>query len=312
MKQISDVIKALNNDDFYREQFEDFAENKNILFMSPQLSGKQLYKIFLPFCGMYNTDNLTALTSVEKYNPREQLTNINLPIKSKDEILWADYVVIPFTAQSLTNGEYDLYDSIRAININCKIVFCIDFNFYELSDTHPYKDIFTEEAILRVEDNMWHSDMCLVSNMAFRKYLLDKLTYLRDNRMNGIHTETGVTCMPYFIDTEILLENVDYSPQEPEKVFIKELIKQESAKPKLNKINKVATPPPSEKKQIRVLKEGKVWVVKKANYKKPLMTFNKKEEAIHYAKTNIAEGYDIIIYKLDGTIHKSIIFEHKK
>ena len=76
MKQISDVIKALNNDDFYREQFEDFADNKNILFMSPQLSGKQLYKIFLPFCGMYNTDNLTALTSVEKYNPREQLTNM--------------------------------------------------------------------------------------------------------------------------------------------------------------------------------------------------------------------------------------------
>jgi len=312
MKQIKNVITAINNEEFYREQFEDFASDKNILFMSPQLSGKQLYKIFLPFCGMYNTNNLTAITSVEKYNPREQLTNINLPIKSNYEILWADYVVVPFTAQSLTNGEHDLYDSIRAINSNCKIVFCIDFNFYELSDLHPYKDIFTREAILKVEDNMWNSDICLVSNMAFRKYLLDKMIKLGENRMSGIHTDAGITCMPFFLDSQILLDNVDYDPQQPEKVTNEDAKKEPSAKKQLNKINEIANPITESKKQIKVLKEGASWSVKKDNYKKPLMSFKKKEEAINYAKTNIEEGYDIIIFKKDGTVQQSIIAKHQK
>ncbi len=319
MKQIADVIKAVNNEEFYVEQFQEFADDTNILFMSPQLSGKQLYKIFLPFCGMYNTTNLTSLTSIEKYNPREQLVNINLPIKSKDEILWADYVIIPFTTQSLTNNEFDLYDSIRSINNSCKIVFSIDFNFYDLSDNHPYKDIFTQEVIETVEESIWYSDLCLVTNMAFRKYLIDKMTALKNGRMSGINTEMGVACMPFFIDIDIVTANVDYEIQEPQKMGVKPT-KPKKVKPQrqeLTKITKTANTPKKEttkrhNKQIRVVKEDGKWVLMKGENVKPIEVYAKKSLAVDETQKFIDKGFDVIIYKTDGTIQKSIIFKHQK
>ena len=139
-------VERLKFEEFYDAQFEKFSDGKNILFLNPQLSGKQLYKTFLPYLGMYNAKIFTALSGVEKYNPREQLEKLKVTITSK-QIIWADFIVIPFTSENLTRGENNTYEAIRRINEQCKIVCNIDFNFYELSDLHPYKDIFTEEAI---------------------------------------------------------------------------------------------------------------------------------------------------------------------
>lgn len=318
MKKIADIVSALTGVDssdkkkeFYEGQFKGFANDKNILFVNPQLSSQQLYKTFLPYYGLYSSSVFTSLTGVSKYNPREQLVELDFPINSK-QIIWADFIVIPFTSMNLTKGETNLYDAIKRINENCKVVFSVDFNFYTLSQNHPYKDIFTEIGIRNVEDNIWFSDITLISNMVFRDYLMEKMQILKTGRMNGVSTSANIGCVPFFINSEILLENVSYEAQPSEKIdgFIpyndKKTIKH------LKKVSDVAASPSKNRYQINVLKEGDKWILKKGKTGKPFESFAKKSLAIEEAEKWVKKKYDIVIYKVDGSIHKHIEYKHQK
>ena len=318
MKKIADLASAVTNievsekkQQFYEGQFKKFANDKNILFVNPQLSAKQLYKTFLPFFGLYNSNVFTAITGVSKYNPREQLINPNIPITSK-QVVWADFIVLPFTTQNLTKGETNLYEAIKRINEQCKIVFSVDFNFYELSDTHPYKDIFTDEGIMNVEDNIWYSDICLINNMVFRDYLRDKMKQLSTNRMDGISTKAVLALLPFFINSQILLESIEYETQEPQKVKGFVPYNDPNTIKNMKNISSVADSPSKSRFQIKVMKEEGKWVLKKGKTKKPFKVLAKKSLAIDEAKKWIEKKYDIIIYKADGTVHKTFIYEHLK
>lgn len=319
MKIISDLYHKLNEPrtstsdsdaelNYYDKQFTLFGTKKNILFVDACLSGKHLYRMILPALGMNGEEVRTAFTGLSKFNQKEQLISIDIPITSK-QVIWADFIVIPFTTESLTSEKNNLYNAIKMINEQCKIVFMVDFNFYELSDKHPYKDIFDKKAIERVENNIWFCDICMVSNMPFRDYLKDRLVELYSGRMRNIPTTARITCVPIYLDSEILLSNVDYDPQHPEKINKPSKREPENKK----QIDSIIKPAPSEnKKQIKVLFEDKKWVLKKGKYPKPIEVYVKKTMAVDETEKWVKKGYDIIIYTQDGNIQKSIIFEHQK
>ena len=70
MKHIKDIVNAINfNEEYYQNQFDEnnWAEDKNILFLNPQLSGKQLYKIILPYAHLHNGIIHTAITGISGF-----------------------------------------------------------------------------------------------------------------------------------------------------------------------------------------------------------------------------------------------------
>lgn len=212
MKSIIELARAMSDPYVHSNQFTNPQNNgtKNILFVNPQLSGKHLYKAFLPFFTLVNNDVKTSVQHISKFDPKGQLLGGAEVDLSAEMILWAHYIVFPFTTQPLVS---DVYYQIRELNPAAKIVYQIDFNFYELSTKHPYYYIFNDELTLSaVEDNFYFCDLILVSNMQFREYLTEKFKQLTTTKYNCTYTKVMCSCQPFFIDTKIILDNVDYNP----------------------------------------------------------------------------------------------------
>ena len=213
MKDLLSLKRAITDNEYYENMFNKWGTDKNILFVSPQLSGKHLYKSLLLFhCLPEKTVNgelaiATGITSLKPYDYRKQLIEYEIELSDK-QILWADFIVFPFTTQPLSQ---DIYKRIRALNASTKIMFSVDFNFYELSDRHPYKNIFSDEMILnQVEDNMYFSDVVIVDNLFLVNYLLDKFKKLMEGKYQDVQGYMSLSCFPSMIDSEIVLKNVDY------------------------------------------------------------------------------------------------------
>lgn len=217
MKDILSLKRAITDTDYYETMFSKWGSEKNILFVSPQLSGKHLYKTILPFmCLPHKSDNgditiATGITSLNTYDYRKQLMSYELELTDK-HIMWADFIIFPFTTQPLSQ---DVYKKIRGIKPSVKIMYSVDFNFYELSDLHPYKRIFSDPMILsQVEDNMFFSDVVVVENLMLARYLHDKVkNELMVTKYLDIQGYMSLTCLPTMIDSEIVLKNVDYEPE---------------------------------------------------------------------------------------------------
>lgn len=217
MKDILSLKRAITDTDYYESMFTKWGVEKNILFVSPQLSGKHLYKSILPFLCLPNKSEsgdvtiATGITSLNTYDYRKQLMSYELELTDK-HILWADFIIFPFTTQPLSN---DVYKKIRGIKPSVKIVYSVDFNFYELSDAHPYKRIFSDPMILsQVEDNMYFADVVMVDNLMLVKYLFDKVKNgLMKTKYLDVEGYMSLSCLPTMIDSEIVLKNVDYEPE---------------------------------------------------------------------------------------------------
>ena len=223
----------ITDQDYHRQQFDTWGKEKNILFISPQLSTNHLYTMLLPSRIMRSDDISTAITTISKFDPVGQLLG-GKEVELTDEMIdWGEYFVFPFTTQPLVNS---MYTRIRERNGEAKIVYSIDFNFYELSDKHPYKDIFDEPSVFNdVEDNIFFSDIALVSNMIFQKYLQHKFKELIKGKYLNIHTKMVVGCFPFMIDSSIMCENVDYEGQDMVKVVHTPAVQKE-----LNKVESVS------------------------------------------------------------------------
>ncbi len=223
MKDILSLKRAITETDYCENMFSKWGTEKNILFVSPQLSGKHLYKSILPFlCLPDKTEQgqiriATGITSLKPFDYRKQLIEYEIELTDK-HIMWADFIVFPFTTQPLSQ---DVYKKIRALNPRTKILYSVDFNFYELSESHPYKNIFSDEMILsQVEDNMYFSDAVVVDNLLLVQYIFTKFKKLMEGKYDGVQGYMSLTCLPTMIDSEIVLKNVDY--YEPENAqFIK-------------------------------------------------------------------------------------------
>lgn len=239
MKDVISLTRALTDPKFYAEMFEEWGEEKNILFVSPQLSGKHLYKSLLPYFLMQSQEISAAVTSLKRYDHRKQLLGYEIDL-SKAMIDWADFIVFPFTTQPLVQ---EIYEMIRATKPEVKIVYSVDFNFYELSKNHPYSDIFEDEmALSDVEDNMFFADMVLTSNIELSKYLIEKFKKLAATKYEGTQSYMGIATLPTMIDTELVLKNVEYDIQSSVSINAapKETIHSESVNKAIDKVTSVA------------------------------------------------------------------------
>jgi hypothetical protein len=207
MKDVLSLTRAITDPTFYKEMFDEWGEEKNILFVSPQLSGKHLYKTLLPYFLMQSKEISTAITSLKRYDHRKQLLGYEIDL-TNDMIQWADFIVFPFTTQPLVE---EIYNSIRANKPEVKIVYSVDFNFYEISKNHPYSDIFEEETVISdVEDNMFFADMVLTGNIELSKYLVEKFSKLTATKYEGTESFMGIATLPTMIDSELVLKNIEY------------------------------------------------------------------------------------------------------
>jgi hypothetical protein len=225
MKAVLDLTKAITDKRYYTEQFEGSGTDKNILFIEPQLSSEHLYKYILPFFSFYNDNIYTAVTGLEKYSPFEQIVGIKT-VPSYKEIMWANYIVFPFTTMDLSK-DYGMYQAIREVNPNCKIVFFVDFNFYEVPEGHPHKELFTFQNVIdSTERNIILADLCLTSNIHLCGYLLKKFTELSQTKYSNLEDiSVNFGAIPYLIDEEIVLQNVDFEFSKPAPVINKDIFK---------------------------------------------------------------------------------------
>lgn len=209
MKEVSDLFVALSDKStgYLEEQFKESHPNKNVLFINPQLSGRHFYKFILPSIVMYEYNVWsTALTSIDKYKPNKEYEHVKIPLTSR-EILWADYIVFPFTNIDMK----DVYEDIRNINPGINIIFSVDFNYYKMTKLHPlYEKFSSEESIRSIEDNIFYSDISFVSNPNLSEFLVDKFqNELNKGRYKDEVSNTQISTFPYLLDDKIIMENIE-------------------------------------------------------------------------------------------------------
>jgi len=221
MKEILDIYKASKSPEFIASQFKEIHPEKNVLFIQPQLNGRHFYRYILPYTTMFEYELWgTAITDMEKYKPNKEYEPVTSPLNSK-QILWADYIVFPFITQEL--GE--VYDRIRLINPNIKIVYNVDFNYYKLSKNHPlYEQFSPQEVIESIEDNIFYSDMTLVTNQKLSEMLIEKFgKELAESRYKDLYSNVQIGTFPVLIDDELVMENIEVDVPEITEAQAKEL-----------------------------------------------------------------------------------------
>ena len=206
MKVLNDIFKDITEKEFFENQFKEIHWNKNVLFINPQLNGRHFYKYLLPYLFMYEYNAwATAITGIDRYKPYKEYEPIKIPLNSL-QILWADYVVFPFTFDDLTES----YKNLRKINPSINIVFNIDFNYYELSKQHSlYKDFQNRNATENIEKNIFYSDLALTTNTKLTEVVLDKLKELSESKFKDEESYVSIGTLPLLIDTEIIMENIE-------------------------------------------------------------------------------------------------------
>jgi glycosyltransferase involved in cell wall biosynthesis len=206
MKVFNDIFKDIQERDFFENQFKEIHWNKNILFINPQLNGRHFYKYLLPYLCMYEYDAwATAITGIDRYKPNNEYETIKIPLNSM-QILWADYIVFPFTFDDLTES----YKNLRKINPNVNIVFNVDFNYYELSKNHPnYKEFQDKNGLENIENNIFYSDLTLTTNTKLTDVILEKFKELSETKFKDKESYVSIGTFPLFLDKEVILENVE-------------------------------------------------------------------------------------------------------
>jgi glycosyltransferase involved in cell wall biosynthesis len=206
MKVFNDIFRDISDSEIFENQFKEIHWNKNVLFINPQLNGRHFYKYLMPYISMYEYDAWsTAVTSIDRYKPLYEYEPIKIPLNSM-KILWADYIVFPFTLDDLTES----YNNLRKINPQINIVFNVDFNYYELSKQHPlFKEFEERNAIDNIEKNIFYSDLTLTTNTKLTDSLLDKFKELSSTKFKDLESYVSIGTFPLFIDSEIILENVE-------------------------------------------------------------------------------------------------------
>jgi hypothetical protein len=280
MRTVIDLKNKIKDRTFFLSQFEQSGP-KNILFVSPMLSGKHLYNSLLPHLLIDElTACKTAVTNLGDYDMDEQLyglksTDIRYSPDCDLMIRWATHIVFPFSLQPLSS----VYERIRSTNPSCKIIYSVDFNYYETPKKHPLFEAFDEERVITyVEDNMFFSDIVLVNNAMLQSYLIEKLTSLVQAEYVGvfrgsIFDEIKILLFPQLMNEKLVMENVEYdasgilfkvpSPESPEKEVTLPGVKKDIAIPE-KKIKLAASKP---KTKPMVVKKPKA-VIKKKGKKK--------------------------------------------
>jgi glycosyltransferase involved in cell wall biosynthesis len=209
MKILNDIFKDIHQKEFFDNQFKEIHWNKNVLFINPQLNGRHFYKYLLPYLAMYEYNAwATAITGIDRYKPNKEYESVKVPLNSL-QILWADYVVFPFSFDDLSEA----YKNLRKINPSINIVYNVDFNYYELSKQHPLHEYFKSgnsiDVIDNIEKNIFNSDLTFTTNTKLTEVVLEKFKELSESKFKDQESYVSIGTLPLFIDTEIIMENIE-------------------------------------------------------------------------------------------------------
>jgi glycosyltransferase involved in cell wall biosynthesis len=185
------------------EQFNTVHPRKNILFVSPMLSGRHLYRYLLPYLELSKYDKAaTALTGLVKYG-ESRYEDIDIQFGSR-EILWADIIVFPFTTQPMT----ELFNRIREINPKVKLFYNIDFNYYLMHESHPFHaHISQSQVTLDIEDNVIASDVTLFTNQTLLEFVKNRIDQAVKDRYDDKPVLTSYQTQALLTDIDIVTEN---------------------------------------------------------------------------------------------------------
>lgn len=177
-------------------EYFNFGSNKiKVLFISPRMDEAGWYQQILPAIyfskkGKYIT---SCITNISK-SKQELDSTTNKFIVPKILIKSANIIVFPFVHQDLEMP----YKAIRAINPKAKIVYTVDYNFYNVPEKHNQKKVLSDEnIILCIEKNIYYSDKVFVPNMNIIDMLSEKLQNKFDIQKN-IYVER----VPYLLSPE--------------------------------------------------------------------------------------------------------------
>jgi len=210
MKSVFDLYQWINkNPDNYFENTLVENGKPKILFIKPQLLAKDFYRYLTPYFSLKQLELAnTAITELGQYESKNN-ADVKMPI-TISQIRWANYIVFPFTTQPLM----EVFYNCKKINDSVKIIFSVDFNFYELSQQHPqYKTFEPNQVKKNIEQNMLHCDTIMVSNATMVDYLEKKIP-----EINTIgKKEFDIITLPYLINYAQALETIDTnkSPEHP-------------------------------------------------------------------------------------------------
>ncbi len=293
MKDVLALKTAITDEKFYASMFDDenYGDDKNILFVSPQLSGRHFYKSILPFYCMEGDKNEeggknvgVAITSLKQYNYENQLLEYQI-VLTDEMVEWADCIVFPFTTQPIVE---EIYTRIRELKPEAKIIYNVDFNFYELSVNHPFKEIFSDESVIDdVESNMFFADRVFTTNVKLTEYIIAKFDGLQKTKFKDVIGYMSICAVPIMINSDIMLKNfVEWSPVMPSEVKpqAKEkaiaTVNTPEINNKIDKVNKVFDKVVKESKKSNelIVKEKTESWKKNSNKKLAIIEENKKNE----------------------------------
>ena len=263
MKSIIELGRALRNEAFYNAQIEDDGIKRNILWIGVHASVEDLYRSLLPYYGLLESENNgTAMTSFGPYNPHGQLTNPTIFV-TREQVLWADYIVMPFTAHPLCEADNDLYRAIRGVNPEVAIIYPVDCAYWMVPDYHPLRGLYTKDAIDSIDKNIWMADIVWVQNRVIQSQILKRINGVIAKESKTAGMVSHVSVVPILVSKDIMLANIpDELMAEPPVV---EKAEQERAKPhkrvgqvgRSAKEQKVKTPKAPNSRELGVPKNKK-------------------------------------------------------
>lgn len=162
----------------YRKLFPGFFQKDNpktkILFVSPRMDETGVYNHIIPALylvenGKYST---SCITNIEK-SKQELDSSISGYTIPEHLVKRANIIVLPFLDEDLSG----VYRALRGINENVRIIYTVDYNFYNVPRNHEkYETFRSKEAIEAVEMNMIYADKVFLPDQSFMELLGNKLT----------------------------------------------------------------------------------------------------------------------------------------
>lgn len=210
MQKLQKHLETISLPVYQSQQYLQKGE-LNVLFVNPETTGANLYKMLLPYVVLKGTGVVhTAITGVERYNPTKRFRSDSRKPVNSLQVLWSDTIVIPFTNQDIT----EFMEMARTVNPNTKIVIHVDFDFIDLPQQHPLKDAFSQDKIDNVVKNILFADKVVVSNPALARHLLNRLPEM-GHEIDRDKLGVQLLC----VDPELMLDGVNLPKNKNNELF---------------------------------------------------------------------------------------------
>lgn len=208
--KLFDKLQGLENPDIEAKQYL-FGSQLNILYINPEATGANFYKLFVPCELLARTDVVcTAMGGWQKYNPVKRFRSEDQKPLDSWKIRWADIIVIPFTNQDMSQ----FMQFAKAIKESMggqqlRIVFHLDFDFTSIPKNHPLKDAFGEKEIDNIYKNIFFADKVVVTNGALASHVISTI---RETGQEVDREKFGVQTLSY--DPMLFLDRSELTQKE--------------------------------------------------------------------------------------------------